>query len=240
MDFQFAQQLHQKTRADYDAIADSWNVTRDRVQSDTMQLFKTLVTHGASVVDIGCGNGRLIDAIRVQRCMYTGVDVSTRLLDIARNRYPEYKDRFIAGDVLLLPLPNASFDILAMISVLHHIPSAAFRQQAMKECYRVLRPGGVCFISNWNVLHPMFMRRYRTWRLFFKIMKPGFDRRDILIPWKRDVARPVMRYIHVFRAAELRRLCAEAGFTSVECFYTLHGKRAHWWNGSNLVTIARK
>jgi len=49
----------------------------------------------------------------------------------------------IVGDVHNLPLPDASLDAVICIAVLEHVEEP---QKAMKEIYRVLRPGGFCFI----------------------------------------------------------------------------------------------
>jgi ubiquinone/menaquinone biosynthesis C-methylase UbiE len=49
----------------------------------------------------------------------------------------------IVGDIHNLPLPDASLDAVICIAVLEHVEEP---QKAMKEIYRVLKPGGFCFI----------------------------------------------------------------------------------------------
>lgn len=240
MDSTLAKQILEKTRGDYDVIADAWNITRTALKSDTMELFASLVRDGSSILDVGCGNGRLLDLLVHRSVQYTGVDVSARLVDIARLRYPSMHHQFVVGDILALPFPDSSFDAIAAISVLHHIPSAAFRQQAVAECYRVLKPGGLCFVTNWNQFQPSLIFKHKTWKAILGIHEEGYDEHDLFIPWKKDVEKPVMRYIHVFRKRAIDALLREVGFSSIDVYYSYRGKRAHWWNGRNLVAIAKK
>ena len=57
----------------------------------------------------------------------------------------------MVADAGRLPFPDGSFDVVAFSSVLHHIPDFT---PAVREAYRVLRPGGRAFAFDPNVLNP--------------------------------------------------------------------------------------
>ena len=64
--------------------------------------------------------------------------VSYRILDVV----PDYNPH-IVGDIHALPFDNNTIDAILCISVLEHVEDP---RQAIKEMYRVLKPGGYCFV----------------------------------------------------------------------------------------------
>jgi SAM-dependent methyltransferase len=101
------------------------------------------------LLDVGCGTGqsRAIYADAVGG--YVGVDLSPASIAAARAAFP--KDDWQVADACDLPFPAQSFDVVAFSSVLHHIPAFP---QAVREAHHVLRPGGVAFAFDPNLLHP--------------------------------------------------------------------------------------
>jgi SAM-dependent methyltransferase len=101
------------------------------------------------LLDIGCGTGhsRAVYAGAVGR--YLGVDLSPASIAAARLAHPE--DEWHVADACALPFAEQSFDVVAFSSVLHHIPDFP---RAVREAHRVLRPGGVTFAFDPNLLHP--------------------------------------------------------------------------------------
>lgn len=205
MDQQFGEKILAKTRADYDRIASSFAETRER--SHDLQLLVERVKSGERVLDVGCGNGRLLGALPVG-VHYSGCDTSKTMIAVAENRLviPLPNTQFVFGDVLALPFPDASFDHVFALAVLHHIPSDALRQQAVSELTRVVRSGGRVVITVWNLRNVYWMRRYRLWRLLFGLHPRGYDRGDCLVPWKRGLEKPIARYVHAFTQRELHSL----------------------------------
>jgi SAM-dependent methyltransferase len=65
-------------------------------------------------------------------------NVDYKILDKVADYKPD-----IVGDIHALPLPDASVDAVICMSVLEHVEEP---QKAVKELYRVLRPGGYCYL----------------------------------------------------------------------------------------------
>ncbi len=101
---------------------------------------------GQSLVDFGCGSGRLASALGQKMSIeYCGIDVVKALLQYAKKKSPE-NYRFILNRSLGVPLPDASADMATAFSVFTHLlhhESYIY----LEELRRVVRPGGVVVFS---------------------------------------------------------------------------------------------
>lgn len=100
---------------------------------------------GLEVLDVGCGTGRMVENLRKFGAKVTGVDVSEKMLEVAKKRFGSTE--FVLGDVEDLPFENERFDMVIATFVIVHLREL---QQAFDEVYRVLKPGGVFIVSNVN------------------------------------------------------------------------------------------
>lgn len=207
----FADKIIEQTERNYDTIAGHFSTTR----YDAWPEFGSLKTLMQSVrpirelalLDIGCGNGRLAAAIPVVH--YTGLDLSSQLLTIAQQRFPNHT--FVHGSILQLPFPDAQFDVVACVATLQHIPSAEYRRQALAEINRVLKPGGTLFMLNWNLAEQPQYQQYTA------NQADGYDVGDYLIPWKNDQGEVLaQRYYHGFGIAEIAELTEDAEFKVIK------------------------
>jgi len=101
-----------------------------------------------SLLDLGCGMGGA--AVRFAKVGYqrvAGLDVSDANLAVARRLAERYDlgDRcdFAPGVAERLPWPDASFDVVTVIDLLHHVEN----DRAAAEIHRVLKPGGLLVIK---------------------------------------------------------------------------------------------
>jgi ubiquinone/menaquinone biosynthesis C-methylase UbiE len=105
------------------------------------------------VLELGCGVGAFSAPLLDERpaLRLIGVDVSTRSLAIAAERLRHHASaRFEEANALSLPYPADLFDAVVGNSVLHHLPL----QPALAEARRVLKPGGLLWLSEPNMLNP--------------------------------------------------------------------------------------
>lgn len=101
--------------------------------------FAELVGPGRSVLDIGCGPGRLTAHLVSLGLDCRGIDLSATMVALARAAWPEH--RFDVGSMTELAADDGSSDgILCWYSLIHVPPEA--RAGVLAEFRRVLRPGG--------------------------------------------------------------------------------------------------
>lgn len=102
----------------------------------------------ASVLDIGCGSGRLLRKAHNYwpEAQLSGVDPAQAMLEVARQLTPDA--RFFEGSGEALPLEDATIDLaLSTISFHHWHDQAA----GVREVARVLRPGGSFLLADFSL-----------------------------------------------------------------------------------------
>jgi len=123
---------------DYDAFG--------AIEADLLAEFG--LNAGNSVIDIGCGSGRLSTQLAKRfgsDIAYLGVDVVPELLDYARGRAsPEY--RFELSEGLTIPAADASADFVVAFSVFTHLKHRETLAY-LREAKRTLRVGGHLIFS---------------------------------------------------------------------------------------------
>jgi MPBQ/MSBQ methyltransferase len=104
---------------------------------------------GTTVLDVGCGIGgssRILG--REYGFAVTGVTISPQQVERARQLTPPELDvRFLVDDAMALSFPDASFDVVWSIEAGPHMPDKAV---FAKELMRVLKPGGLLVVADWN------------------------------------------------------------------------------------------
>lgn len=96
------------------------------------------------VVEVGCGVGRLTRALAARAQSVHAIDISQRMLSIARLHNAHLGNvEWLHGDgVSLRPLPDGRFDACVSHVVFQHIPDPQVTLGYVREMGRVLRPGG--------------------------------------------------------------------------------------------------
>jgi len=201
MDKEYAKYILEKTRDDYNRIAEDFSRTRDKPWPEIRFLFDNYLNSGDKVLDFGCGNGRFFEFFKDKNLEYIGLDPSDKLIEIAKSRYP--RGNFHSFNLLeKLSFPNNSFDKVYSIAVLHHIPSEQFRLDFLKELERVLKPGGLLIFTVWKFHRPkeiFLIFKFKILRLF-SLTK--LDKGDVFEPW----GKKFNRYYHCFSKKELVKL----------------------------------
>ncbi len=105
------------------------------------------VVLGGRVLDAGCGGGGTALSLAEESAFAVGLDLDARFGGSGTKLREERGIRnaaFVKGDGMRLPFRDASLDLVCSHSVIEHVTSA---EDYLRECERVLRPGGVLYLS---------------------------------------------------------------------------------------------
>jgi ubiquinone/menaquinone biosynthesis C-methylase UbiE len=106
---------------------------------------------GRTALEVGCGTGLFLEQAARSGARLHALDLSTDLLARARARVAGHANVSLqCGNAEQMPFPGASFDAVYGSSVLHHLDL----ERALREVFRVLRPGGHAVFTEPNILNP--------------------------------------------------------------------------------------
>ncbi|MDO8513055.1 MAG: class I SAM-dependent methyltransferase [bacterium] len=232
----YANYLLNKTLEDYNLIAYDFSSKRAYISQDILDLQK-FSSKGNRILDLGCGNGRLSEIFENSGIEYIGVDISEKLIKIARSKYPNKS--FQVVEFFKLLFPDNYFDKVYCLSVLHHIPSLEYRKKFLLEAKRVLKPHGLIILTVWNLLiKPSIISSIVSNSLAKLFHKSQLDYKDIFLPFKRSSDINLTdRYIHCFSRRELTKLLRKCNFNVLESGYQKRGQKV---KNENIYTIAKK
>lgn len=148
---------------------------------------------GLRLLDVGCGTGHHLAALRARGFDVAGIDGSPKMIEHARANNPGVVIE--RCDVEAIPFAAGSFDIVVCIEVLRYLPTP---EACLSEIARVLRPGGVCLAT----AAPRFNLNgyWLVNRIASSIGVPG------LVPLRQ----------YFTTSGALRRACFRAGFDRVD------------------------
>lgn len=117
------------------AQVDGHDYIRDRVTDRFVHEMMGNV-HGLSILDVGCGEGRFCRQLAQRGGLVTGLDLTRRLIEEARERG---QADYVRGNGEALPFLSSRFDWVVSYIALLDIPDY---RAAIDEMVRVLKPGG--------------------------------------------------------------------------------------------------
>lgn len=136
---------------DLDRQLDYWNRIGPRKSFNHPINFERLsewLSPGSRILDVGCGYGRALGLL-FDRGYHnlTGCDLAPAMIAKARERFPVITFIELAS-ASHLPLADASVDATLLFAVLTCVPTNQGQRALVEEIVRVLRPGGLCYISD--------------------------------------------------------------------------------------------
>lgn len=159
-----------------------------------------IAPEGARLLDAGCGTGNYLVALRGRFSSLVGLEFNSSMLERAEAKLATAANVSLCqGSILAMPFPEASFDVVMLNQVIHHLDTAGDTSsgdwpnlvRALGECRRVLRCGGALVINTctreqiekgswYNALIPAAVarmaRRYVPVEILAKLLaEVGFD-----------------------------------------------------------------
>ena len=155
----------ERVRALFDGKAVSWSgkyAPHGPLARRLSQLSAAVGDHvaaGGRLVDLGCGTGELARGLAASGFRVTGCDIAPQMLRRAVAADPDARVGWLrlAPRWDTLPFGSASVDAVVAASVLEYVPNP---RAVLRECARVLRPGGVLMCTIPNPAHPV---RWLEW-----------------------------------------------------------------------------
>ena len=154
----------------------------------TLRMLDT--TKGGKALDIGCGSGAMVRDLLDRGYDITAADISQNMLDATHNTVSVHPRKahvtYTLQDIEHLTLPSEAFDLIICTGVIEYLKSD---DAALKEMARVLKPGGIAFISTQN--KASLVRLFEE--LFYMIAPVWLKNKVVTVkqhhchaPWKLD------------------------------------------------------
>lgn len=217
--------MNQKTRdkilnivkVNYADIASEFNTTRKKYIWPSLNDLAANLKVGSRVLDVGCGNGRLLEVLEGKQVDYLGVDSSRNLIQLAQQNYPNHK--FAVNDVLhLSAIADNNFAYVFSVAVLHHLPGQKLQIEALRQMAEKLAPDGRMIVSVWNLWsQTKYLKLIFSSYLKYLFSKNKLDFGDILFFWKNSHGtRLSLRYYHAFSIRQLKKISRQANLKIVK------------------------
>jgi|WetSurMetagenome_2_1015567.scaffolds.fasta_scaffold06390_1 SAM-dependent methyltransferase len=167
----------------FDEMGVYWAEIADKNQTDKqIKFLKSHIKIEGYVLDLACGNGRHAIPLSQQGYSVVGLDISDKLLRIAKQRYRQIA--LVRGDMRFLPFKPQTFAAaVSMDTSFGYLPSEQEDRRSLTELRRALGPGGVLVIDVFNreklmlkylggskhlkwALLPFLLKSHSRWLLF--------------------------------------------------------------------------
>lgn len=210
------EKLNAIVKDSYELMADHFSATRSKMAAADFLWAANKISSQDKVLDAGCGNGRLLDYVLLTPENYLGLDNSNSLLQVAKERYPQFS--FLKKDLNNLEeIEEKDFSIIFCSAVIIHIPGKDKRLKLLENFYQLSSPEAKLIISAWK----MKGRYYQSlkWKSFLKHLFSLrlSNWRDLVFPWlDQDGKAAGLRYYHYFSKGELRKELRKAGWQVTE------------------------
>jgi len=141
----------EQTGKHYDTIVDRWDDDRFNMKNGIDQHLKALsfapssfATSKGKALDVGCGRtGRIMALLAKKGFQPEGLDISEKMIELARNRHPEWL--YYHEDICSFPLPK-KYDFISAWDSIWHIPLNE-QVNVISKLINALTPDGIMIFS---------------------------------------------------------------------------------------------
>lgn len=136
--------------------------------------------HGVAVLDVATGTGAQALAFAEKCRRVVGIDLSARMLCVARRNDKRSSLGLVQADAVALPFEDGRFDLSCVSFALHEMPWS-IRRRVVREMARVTRPGGTIVVVDYGLPRGRVARQlvYQAVRLYEHASYPEFVRSDV-------------------------------------------------------------
>jgi SAM-dependent methyltransferase len=122
------------------------------------ELMKQYIASPDFVLDVGCGRAEYLRLVISHAPNALGIETAADKLADCFALHPELNAKVLAVSAESMPFPTGHFDVVIVNEVLEHIPD---QDAALREIYRVLKPGGKFLLFCPNRLFPFETHGFR-------------------------------------------------------------------------------
>jgi len=99
------------------------------------------------LIDIGSSTGIITNHLSKHFCDTVGIDIDENAVKYAKENFENTRLHFFIQDSMDIKFPDNTFDVVNCTHIYEHVPDS---HQLMREIFRILKPGGICFFSAGN------------------------------------------------------------------------------------------
>ena len=198
---------------DYNSFATSFAQSRKNMKWSEIEYFFWNISSEDSILDIGCGSGRLLwvfmDFFWRLPHVYLGIDLSENILAEARKEYPH--EKFLQWDMRDISkiLSGEIYDNVFCIASFHHLETLQERIDFLKSVVNFLPEGWKIYMTNWALSSKLNYEKYKD-----SMISESDDEF-----WSKDYSIKIgksQRYYHDFSLKELDFLAEASELKIVE------------------------
>jgi len=99
------------------------------------------------LLDVGSSTGYITNILSQHFNFTVGIDIDEKGVSFSQEKFSGSKLKFLVQDSMNIQFPDNTFDVVNCTQIYEHVPDD---RQMMREIYRILKPGGICFFAAGN------------------------------------------------------------------------------------------
>jgi len=165
------------------------------------EMFLSYLSRQDRIVEAGCGFGKWV--IYLHRLGYDILGIDNNELAVSKLKDYDETLKVELGDILDINYPDSSFDAYISMGVVEHFEEGP--QAALTEAYRILKPGGLAFVSvpTVNVIRRFYRRPVRNF--VYNLIRSAYT---LVTGWKKSGTGAFRDAIEMLLPESMKRLMA--------------------------------